>query len=109
MFDYFLNIKKAKTLIKKQKIENYITNNLDSDSNEISIVSLFNYLNNIHIIKLNSSTQWASKCYSKLPNLHRSSNNNDIWFSYFNNALKNANYILDLILEDFTNGILESV
>ena len=64
----------------KAKIETFVLSKLDSDSDEV--------------------VEWASRCYAKLPYLHKNQSNTDMWYAYFKNMLKNANIILNDIFED---------
>ncbi|RNA08065.1 proline- glutamic acid- and leucine-rich 1 isoform X1 [Brachionus plicatilis] len=65
----------------RSKIENYVYTRLESDSDDM--------------------IKWSSICYSKLPYLHKNSNNTDIWYIYFTNMLHNANSLLNELFEDY--------
>lgn len=65
----------------KTKIELFVLSQIDSNSNEVA--------------------EWASRCYSKLPYLHKNQANTDMWYAYFKNMIKNANIILNDIFEEY--------
>lgn len=69
----------------KQKIETFVLSKLDSESDEV--------------------VEWASKCYSKLPYLHKNQANTDMWYAYFKNMIRNANTIINDIYEEHQPGV----
>jgi len=73
----------------QQKIETFVLNKLDSDSDDV--------------------VDWACKCYAKLPYLHKSQTSTDMWYIYFKNMIKNGNNLLNDIFEEHQPAIIENV